>query len=144
MLTVEIDFEVFKALTALRETESMTPNDVIRSLLNLPPVHRLSLGEAIRDVAIGVNNLRGSGTPWIYKGVRFPEGTEFRAGYQGRTHRGIISEGYLKVDGQVAASPSDAARLVTGNSVNGWTFWECRFPGQTQWRLLKSLRTNVE
>lgn len=142
MQTIEIDFEVFKGLTALRESESMTPNDVIRSLLNLPPVHQPSLGEAIRNVAMTVNTLRGSGTPWTYKGVRFPEGTEFRAGYQGQTHRGIVTGGQLQVNGEIAASPSDAARIVTGNSVNGWTFWECRFPGQTQWRMLKSLRSS--
>ena len=37
-------------------------------------------------------------------------------------------------------SPSEAAHVVTGTSVNGWTFWEARLPGESRWRLLKSMR----
>jgi hypothetical protein len=35
MAMIEVDFEVFKALTARREQESVTPNDVLRGLLGL-------------------------------------------------------------------------------------------------------------
>ena len=36
MPTIEIDFEVFKALTMQREAESISYNDVIRGLLGTP------------------------------------------------------------------------------------------------------------
>lgn len=135
MQTIEIDFQVYKALTARRETETVTYNDVIRGLLGFPTSTVEGVAAAPQVTAAG------SGTPWIYKGVRFPEGTEFRATYQGALHRALVRNSQLEVNGQTSASPSDAARLITGTSVNGWTFWECRFPGQAQWRILKSLRT---
>lgn len=140
MQIVEIDFEVFKALTALRETEATTHNDVIRRLLNLPAVDGPAIAESsAHSVTRATQGVADSGS-WSYKGVRFPEGTEFRATYQGTLHYGRVRKGRFEVNGRVAASPSDGARLITENSVNGWTFWECRFPGQVQWRMLKSLR----
>lgn len=130
MPTIEIDFEVFKQLTLRRETESMSCNDVIRSLLRLP-----SAGDA------------GAAAPsmtsedvWIYKGVRFPVTTEFRARYKGQTHLGKVDREGILFGASRATSPSDAARLVTHNNVNGWNFWECRFPGESRWRPIKALR----
>lgn len=35
MATIDVDFEVYKALTIRRETEEMTYNDVLRHLLSL-------------------------------------------------------------------------------------------------------------
>ena len=35
MHTIEIDFDVFKKLTAMRETETMAYNDVLRKMLGL-------------------------------------------------------------------------------------------------------------
>lgn len=128
MQTIEIDFEVFKALTMGRKTESMTCNDVIRNLLGLNPT------EPQKSIPTACAN------DWICKGVRFPVGTEFRAHYKGITHQGKVESGGLIVKGAMATSPSDAARLITNNNVNGWNFWECRFPGDTRWRLIRYLR----
>ena len=132
MNTIEIDFEVFKALTARREAERDTYNDVIRKLLGLS---RSSMAES-RSTSTG----ESQPDDWCCKGVCFPVGTEFRANYKGAVHYGKVEAGCLVVDGQSATSPSDAAKLITGNSVNGWTFWECRSPGESGWRLIKSLR----
>ena len=30
--------------------------------------------------------------------------------------------------------------FITGNPVNGWNFWQCRFPGQSAWQDIRSLR----
>jgi len=132
MHTIEIDFDVFKALTALRETERVTYNEVIRRLLGLID----SGGDEPQQGA----NVASQVGDWICKGVRFPAGTEFRGTYKGAVHYGKVDRGQLIVDGQTATSPSAAAWLITRTGVNGWTFWECRFPGESRWRLIKSLR----
>ena len=131
MRTIDVDFDVFKALTARRSTEEVSENEVLRSLLGLPPK-------------------RGSTTPiavdtaetddWVAKGVRFPAGTEFRASYKGQTWLGRVERGALVVNGQRFDSPSAAAVFITKTPTNGWTFWECRLPGQSSWQIIKGLR----
>jgi len=125
MHTIQIDFEVFKALTARRETEAMSHNDVIRELLNL---------KANNDQRIE------SGT-WVTKGVAFPIGSQFRTKYKGEHHQGEVQKGGLFIKGQLATSPSDAAKIVTGNNVNGWHFWECKYPGHDKWHKIDALRS---
>lgn len=129
MKSIEVDFDVFKAITMLRPSEDVTENDVLRDLLGLPPSR-----------AAAASSGRPSPGDWIAKGVRFPEGTEFRAGYQGQTYLGRVENGALVTKGKRFDSPSAAAMSITGYPVNGWTFWECRLPGQTSWKLVKSLR----
>lgn len=131
MRTIEVDFDVFKALTARRPSEAVTENDVLRQLLGLPITgHRAGATQSAPS---------GSGD-WVAKGVRFPAGTEFRAIYKGQTHLGKVERGALALGGRRFVSPSAAAISITGGNVNGWRFWECRPPGQTGWRRLESLR----
>jgi hypothetical protein len=62
---------VFKALAARRSNESVAYNHVVRDFLKLPapkPTHE-SPGKGAH-----------------FKGVFFPEGTDFRATYKGRTY----------------------------------------------------------
>lgn len=134
MHTIEIDFDVFKALTMRRESERVTYNDVIRELLGIGPARARSSAGAEADPQLA------SSADWVCKGVRFPTGTEFRARYKGKMHLGRVQDGVLTIDGRRADSPSDAARLITGNNVNGWNFWECRLPGESHWRSIKGLR----
>ncbi len=130
MSTIEIDFDVYKALTLRRTSEEVTYNDVLRQLLNLN-VKKGASASASAPLAQG---------EWTAKGVRFPAGTEFRASYKGRAIMGKVESGALQVDGKRYDSPSAAAVAITGNPVNGWIFWECRFPGSSSWRMIKSLR----
>jgi hypothetical protein len=130
MHSVEVDFEVYKQLTVRRATEEVTYNDVLRELLGLP---------AERTVKPRGQN---GATPsdWVAKGVRFPEGTEFRATYKGRVHTGRVEGGALVVGGRGYDSPSAAAMSLTDSAVNGWRFWECRLPSKSSWQLIESLR----
>jgi hypothetical protein len=132
MQSVEIDFDVFKALTSLRTSEEDTYNDVLRSLLKLPSNKLAQSAEQM---------LRASqaGKIWQTGGVSFPAGTEFRARYKGETYVGTIDAGALWVAGKRAVNPSSAANMITGNNVNGWRFWEARLPGQ-QWRRMDFYR----
>lgn len=126
--SVSIDFEVFKALTARLKSPSDSYNSVLR--------RELKLGESA-SVAADL----ASGRPWVAEGVSFPHGTEFRATYKRVTHTGRVEDGALVVKGRRFSSPSPAAIGVTGNSVNGWKFWECRKPGHTTWTSIDSLRS---
>ena len=130
MKTIEIDFDVYKALTIRRDAEEVSYNDVLRELLGLP----------LRKIPNApVKSLAAEGD-WIQKGVRFPHGTEFRATYKGQMHQGKVESGAFIIDGQKFDSPSAAAVAITGNPVNGWIFWECRLPGRASWQQIKSLR----
>ena len=80
------------------------------------------------------------GKPWVVKGVVFPHGTEFRANHKGQVYQGRVENGALMVNGKRFTSPSAAAMSITGYSINGWIFWECRRPGETTWQIIKKLQ----
>ncbi|MDR4514574.1 DUF2924 domain-containing protein [Nitrosomonas sp.] len=130
MHTIEVDFDVYKQLTIRRATEEVTCNDVIRELLGL--------GQTEADPK--KIQTEPSPSDWAVKGIRFPAGTEFRANYKGQIRTGRVEGGALTVNGKRYDSPSAAAVAITGSSVNGWRFWECRFPGKSTWQLIVSLR----
>jgi hypothetical protein len=129
MHTIDIDFDVFKELTFRRKSESMTENDVIRDLLKLSKSENISTKPD-----------KSYGTPWVSKGVSFPHGTEFRASYKGQEHYGKVHQGSLIVNNEKFSSPSSAASSITGNSVNGWIFWECLLPNTGKWQPINSLK----
>ena len=130
--TVEIDFEVFKALTMRHDTPEVTDNDVIRELLGLEPVD--SMNGSPRGVT------QSGKRPWVSKGVIFPHGTEFRATYKGQVYQAEVKEGALVYKGERYTSPSPAAMKVTRTQINGWTFWECKMPDSELWVPISRLR----
>jgi hypothetical protein len=129
--TIEVDFDVFKALTARRASEAVTENDVLRSLLGL---------NSKRDLTASIATDSPDAEDWIAKGIRFPANTEFRASHKGQTWLGRVERGALVVNGRRFDTPSAAAVFITKSPTNGWTFWECRMPGQTTWQIIKGLR----
>lgn len=131
MNTIEVDFEVLKALFNRRPTESVTYNDVLRQILGLKS---RANSQAVSPVSASSSN------DWISKGVRFPVGTEFRAKYKGQTYFGKVEAGALFVKDRSFQAPSEAAGFITHNSVNGWKFWEARRPGEENWRIIKSFQ----
>jgi hypothetical protein len=131
MRTIEVDFDVYKALTSRRPTEDVTENEVLRDLLGLSPKRQRA------DSTVATSS---DANDWIVKGVRFPVGTEFRANYKGQTWLGRVERGALVVNGKRFETPSAAAVFVTKSPTNGWTFWECRLPGQASWQIVKGLR----
>jgi hypothetical protein len=130
MQTIEIDFDVFKEITLRRKTEDITPNDVLREVFGLG----ISQGSDLPK--------SDGGNPWVVKGVIFPQGTEFRAAHKGHIYFGKVEDGSLVINGQRFSSPSLAAVSITGNSVNGWRFWESKMPGQRNWQKIDNLRSN--
>lgn len=167
-MQIDIDFQVFKALTALRESESDSYNAVIRRLLSLPVADNSLTTAAFKEVAnalatasAGVqrSGLFGSaanaqarstdqsnalahllGGIW-FGNIHFPNGTKFRATYKGRTYSAAITNGqWVGEDGIVRRSPSDAASAISNTNVNGWRFWHVQLPGDPTWRKLDELK----
>ncbi|WP_424946975.1 hypothetical protein [Candidatus Spongiihabitans sp.] len=132
VMQIQIDFEVFQKLTALRASESVTYNDVIRGVLKLN-------GSTPKPESHPESTESG-GRSWVCKGVIFSHGTEFRAIYKGQQHNGRVENGALVVYGERFTAPSAAAISITGNSVNGWRFWECLMPDTNHWVLIDSLK----
>ena len=130
MATIEVDFDVYKALTVRRSTESVSYNEVIRDLLGISNIPEAA-NSSRKMAPEGLN----------YKGVFFPDGTRFRATYKGRNHTGEIKNGaWIDSRGRRHTSPSEAAFGVTGKSNNGWKFWECSRPNDPAWVLIDNLR----
>jgi hypothetical protein len=130
MPQIDIDFDVFKELTNRRPTENVTYNDVIRELLKLPQSskhHSKSAANASK--------------PWVVSDTSFPAGSEFLADYKGKTYTGVVKDGKLELsDGHKFSTPSAAAVHVTKTNVNGWRFWRCKLPSQSQFVLVERLR----
>jgi hypothetical protein len=129
MPAIDVDFEVFKALTQRRPSEDVTENDVLRELLALPPKNN--------TLVAGNGPVPGE---WVTKGVRFPAGTQFRAKYKGQDYTARVEGGALVLNGMPFTSPSKAAMSITRHPLNGWMFWECRLPGSSTWQIIKALR----
>lgn len=166
-MQIEIDFEVFKALTALRKSEADSYNGVIRELLNLPstghepepvctvddlihgtrqiPVNILQLLAKSPKSSVGTKhgnflNSLFEGGAW-YGNTHFPDGTLFRATYKGQTYSGEIREGrWVDQDGFVRTSPSDAANAISSTNVNGWRFWYAKRPSDEDWVKMEELK----
>lgn len=125
MTAIEIDFDVFKALTLRRESEATTYNDVLRKMLGLP------------DLPSAPSSWQGG---WTWKGVTLPDNTELRAQHKGRQYTARIENGEWIQDGQTQRSPSAAAYLITQSGINGWSFWQVKRPGDLDWQPLENLR----
>lgn len=130
MVGIDVDFEIFKALTSRRQSEADTYSDVIRRLLpDSTPVP-----------AARVANKKAA----TFKGVSFEDGTQFRANYKGRTFTAEIKDGvWVDADGTTRNSPSEAAVKITKKNWNGWRFWHCKRPGEATWRLIDELRPKM-
>jgi hypothetical protein len=124
-MQIEIDFDVFKEITLRRQDEGTSPNDVLRE------VFKLGKKKARAAPAAGVH----------YKGVFFPEGTEFRGAFKGKTYKTLIKNSTFQDEaGTEYSSPSKAAYELAGSTLNGWLFWECKRPGETEWKVIDKLR----
>lgn len=142
-MQIEIDFEVFKQLTARLDSEQDSYNDVIRRLLSLPSANADALPGELDfkgrpDIRLGLGGLT-SGV-W-FSNVFFPERTQFRATYKGKTHRAqIIKSQWIDELGLPRTSPSDAASAISQTNVNGWRFWFVRRPDDEDWQRMDMLR----
>lgn len=162
VVQIDIDFDVYKALTLLRKNEEDSYSHVLRRLLqNAVPALPQSQSEIDRVTQFNENltqkiqraneGLTGvdrnsyidthlKGGAW-FNNVLFPEGTELKGTYKGTTYYARIKGSqWVGNDGIVRKSPSDAASSISHTNVNGWRFWHARRPGDTEWKRLDKLR----
>ncbi len=149
-MQIEIDFDVFKALTARRISEADSYNSVIRQLLQMPASQEeLSTGENPDLPSWRGNGMRNAAAKAIaeaggnvyFGNTCFPNGTRFRATYKGQTYQAEVRDGrWIGADGIARRSPSDAAGAISGTNVNGWRFWHVMRPGDPNWRRLDELK----
>lgn len=146
MQQINVDFDVWKALTVLRKSEAHTYNQVLRDLLKIGPENDhgtvvRSLDDTMRGIGVITRTLgeRLSGG-FQTRGLFLPNGTMLRATHKGQSYAAKIAEGvWVDSDGKAHTSPSAAASAITGNNVNGWRFWQAKRPSDAEWRNLDSL-----
>ena len=136
---IDVDLDVFKALTALIQEEGQSHNDVLRELLSLDSPTEADISPSVFPIEnIFAKNLYAG--QFYSRGLVLPSGTELRARYKGEQHFATIIDGkWIDSSGDEQSSPSSAAKAITGNSVNGWRFWEAKRPGDRGWRRLDIL-----
>lgn len=129
--SIDIDFDVFKALTARRKSADTSENDVLRVLLGLGPAER-SIGEAQGSAAL-------ADEVWTSEGVDFAVGTKLRHRFRGgRIVQARITAHGVEYDGETHGGLSPAAAAASGHQANGWQFWELQT--RSGWRKADSLR----
>lgn len=138
--SIDIDFEVHKAIELERRSFDETPNEALRRMLGI------DASETQRPESESVTPL-ANGRPWVGKGkstgLILPHGTDLQMDYNGQRFTGRVDNGFLVVEGQRFSSPSGAAdelcRTRDGRktSLNGKELIQVRLPGGSGWVLLK-------
>lgn len=139
-MQIEIDFEVFKELTARRQTEAHTYNDVLRDVLGLFPAN--SQPTSLSQSVSGGDAMHPPAGLQL-KGLFLPDGSLLRADYKGRRYTAQILGGqWIDSSNNQHTSPSAAAWAITNTNVNGWRFWYAKRPSDQEWRKLEVLQKN--
>ena len=135
MRTIEIDFDVHRAIEMERRGFDEPPNVALRRLLKL--------GDPKTQEA---KHTTSDGRSWSGKGVTLPHGTELRMDYNGRVYSGRIDDGIWAVEGKNFDSPSGAASAVgitkkgTTTRLDGWVLWQVKRPLDSRYHALSQLR----
>lgn len=148
MRTIEIDFEVHKAIELERRSFDEAPDTALRRLLGIAPA------EAEENSKPGATPAPSpAGRPWVGKGhsagLTLPHGTELQMDYNGQRFMGRVDNGVIMFEGQNFTSPSGAAdelcRTKDGRktSLNGKELISARLRGETDWVLLKTLERRM-
>jgi hypothetical protein len=150
-MQIDIDFDVFKALTALRQSEVDSYNDVLRRVLLIASTDLDTSGNENPDspnwkgtkprLGAAAEAIGRAGGDVYFGNTCFPKGTRFKAIYKGQSYSAEVRDGkWVGEDGIVRRSPSDAACAISNTNVNGWRFWHVLRPGDSDWVRLDALR----
>lgn len=141
---IDVDLDVFKALTSRLEQDGQTHNDILRDILSLDSPFEAEPIESPISVAADRLARAVSGGHFYSRGLTLPNGTELRARHKGKEYRAIIVDGKLLTEDKTEhESPSAAANHITSTTVNGLRFWEGRRPGDSGWRRLDVIRDSA-
>jgi hypothetical protein len=136
LMPMDLDFDVHKLVETERRSFDESRNAAMRRLLGLPEIKESECAAPL------------TGKPWRDGHVEVPHGSDARMTYgRGKQNfAGKFVDGKLVVDGRSFTSLSDAAGSLAVTkygdhpSLNGWNYWEVRFPGESEWRPMDSMR----
>ncbi|WP_438727808.1 hypothetical protein ACR9YC_11590 [Parasphingorhabdus sp. DH2-15] len=135
-MEIQVDFDVFKALTAMRRAENHTYNDVLRELLGISISCSESTKSTEKTPNPEVTHIDGLHS----RGLFLPEDTRLKAVYKGREYYARVKDGaIINKAGKTFTSPSGAASSITETTVNGWRFWQAKRPNDADWYRLDQL-----
>jgi hypothetical protein len=139
LVPMDVSFDIHKRVEMERRSFDEPPHVALRRLLGLPEVQPSAENE---------NAPVADGKPWRDGHVEVPHGSDARMSY-GRGKQefaGKFLDGKLVVEGRSFNTLSEAASSLAVTkygdhpSLNGWNYWEVRFPGETEWRSMTKMR----
>lgn len=139
---IEVDWEIYQLIEKERRSFDEEQYVALRRLLKLGDPKPESLAE---------RRERSTGIPWSREGVTVPHGSlaKMEYGRGAQVYEGQFLNGKLVVNGQTFDSLSEAANALATTrsgkktSLNGWNYWQAKFPGETKWRLLNDMRPAI-
>ena len=123
---ISIDLEVYKAIEHDRKSFIDTINDILRRKYELDPLDR------------GSSQPESGGLHT--RGTLLRNGLKLHRSFKGTLHEAKVENSKIIYNGKAFTSPSPAAGEATGNSVNGWKWWQYLDEDLGRWRLLDRLR----
>src|SRR5882672_188454 len=131
MRTIDISTDVFAALWAARRGNEQTEDDILRTLLKLPPKGPITEPPHANG-KIGFADPRN--------GLQFPEGFEVFRNYLGTEYRARATGGkWVRVDsGEAYPSLNALNQSVGAKFQNAWRSWYCIDRGKR--KLLHDMR----
>ena len=156
MPTIEIDWDVFQAITARRPSQAITPNAVLREVFkeDIECLRKMHLETAAHSPAKSQDSTPGrepqGKRALVTKWISFPHGTQLRGSYLGNIYHAEVADGFIVVKGlegkQRFSSLSKAAQAATAGVRkskavhSGWSFWEYWVPGAHTWRKVQKAK----
>jgi hypothetical protein len=147
---IEIDFDIHQMIELERRSFDEKPYIALRRLLNLPEKSPAASPTAVTNTATNTAS-QDEGMPFFADGVSIPHGSIARMKYQRGTqvYEGRFLNGKLIVNGKSysALSPAASDLGITKDgkktSLDGWNYWEVKFPGENRWKRLRDLRNEA-
>ena len=148
---IEIDFDIHKMIELERRGFDEPPYLALRRLLKLSD-NEGAITPAERKEVPQIGQMADEGgQPFYADGVQVPHGSLARMKYARGTqvYEGQFLNGKLVVNGVAysALSPAASALGITKNgkttSLDGWLYWEAKFPGDSRWRKLSEMREKI-
>ena len=124
---IEIDVDVFIAITNYRQTFEETENDILRRIFAKNSNGELFIDKFSKSRSEANNTIKNvnSSKDWVYDGAHLPEGVKLQKMYKYKKYEAVIKNGTIFYEGKGYETPSAVAMAINGGSnVNGWTFWK--------------------
>lgn len=145
--SIDVDWDIHKLIESERQGFDEPPHIALRRLLGLPDDSSPSDYKKMPDVDAPALEFKG-GLPWTEGGVIVPHGSLARMEYDrgNQVYEGGFYNGKLVVRDRsfdtLSAAASALATTKEGHktSLNGWNYWYVKFPSESEWRSLHSIR----